>query len=68
MTQCDALPSHIMRGNVSKRKESSMLPPPEKEATDQFERYRPMMFSIAYRMLGSVTGAYGLPMVVVITT
>ena len=32
-----------------------MLPPPEKEAMDQFERYRPLMFSIAYRMLGSVT-------------
>lgn len=34
-----------------------MLSPPEKEAMDQFERYRPMMFSIAYRMLGSVTEA-----------
>ena len=34
-----------------------MLPPPEKEAMDQFERYRPLMFSIAYRMLGSVTEA-----------
>ncbi len=34
-----------------------MLSPPEKEAMDQFETYRPMMFSIAYRMLGSVTEA-----------
>jgi RNA polymerase sigma-70 factor, ECF subfamily len=34
-----------------------MLSPSEKEAMDQFERYRPMMFSIAYRMLGSVTEA-----------
>ena len=34
-----------------------MLSPPEKEAMDQFERYRPMMFSIVYRMLGSVTEA-----------
>ncbi len=34
-----------------------MLSPPEKEAMDQFERYRPLMFSIAYRMLGSVTEA-----------
>jgi deazaflavin-dependent oxidoreductase (nitroreductase family) len=34
-----------------------MLSPPEKEAMGQFERYRPMMFSIAYRMLGSVTEA-----------
>jgi RNA polymerase sigma-70 factor, ECF subfamily len=34
-----------------------MLPPPEKEAMDQFEKYRPLMFSIAYRMLGSITEA-----------
>jgi RNA polymerase sigma-70 factor (ECF subfamily) len=34
-----------------------MLFPPEKDAMDQFERYRPLMFSIAYRMLGSVTEA-----------
>ncbi len=34
-----------------------MLPPPEKDAMDQFEKYRPLMFSIAYRMLGSVTEA-----------
>ena len=34
-----------------------MLSPPEKEAMDEFEKYRPMMFSIAYRMLGSVTEA-----------
>ena len=34
-----------------------MLSPPEKEAMDQFEQYRPLMFSIAYRMLGSVTEA-----------
>jgi len=34
-----------------------MPSPPEKEAMDQFETYRPMMFSIAYRMLGSVTEA-----------
>ena len=25
--------------------------------TNQFERYRPLMFSIAYRMLGSATDA-----------
>ena len=42
---------------MRKRKEISMLSPPEKEAMDQFETYRPMMFSIAYRMLGSVTEA-----------
>ncbi len=34
-----------------------MLSPPEKEAMGEFERYRPMMFSIAYRMLGSVAEA-----------
>jgi RNA polymerase sigma-70 factor (ECF subfamily) len=34
-----------------------MLSPPEKEAMDQFEKYRHLMFSIAYRMLGSVTEA-----------
>ena len=34
-----------------------MLSPQEKEAMDQFEKYRPLMFSIAYRMLGSVTEA-----------
>ncbi len=34
-----------------------MLSPPEKEAMDQFEQYRPLMFSIAYRMLGSVIEA-----------
>jgi RNA polymerase sigma-70 factor (ECF subfamily) len=34
-----------------------MLSPPEKEAMDEFEKHRPMMFSIAYRMLGSVTEA-----------
>jgi len=30
---------------------------PEREAIDQFEMYRPLMFSIAYRMLGSVSEA-----------
>src|ERR1051326_2480052 len=35
----------------------SMLSPSEKEAMDQCEQYRPMMFSVAYRMLGSVTEA-----------
>jgi RNA polymerase sigma-70 factor, ECF subfamily len=34
-----------------------MLSPPEKETMDDFEKYRPMMFSIAYRMLGSVSEA-----------
>lgn len=34
-----------------------MLTPQEKEALDQFEQYRPMLFSIAYRMLGSVSEA-----------
>ena len=34
-----------------------MISPPDKEAMDEFERHRPMMFSIAYRMLGSVTEA-----------
>lgn len=34
-----------------------MLSPSNKETLDEFERYRPMMFSIAYRMLGSVTEA-----------
>ena len=34
-----------------------MISPPEKDAMDEFEKYRPMMFSIAYRMLGSVTEA-----------
>lgn len=34
-----------------------MISPPEKEMMDEFERHRPMMFSIAYRMLGSVTEA-----------
>ena len=34
-----------------------MTSPPEKESTDEFERHRPIMFSIAYRMLGSVTEA-----------
>ena len=34
-----------------------MLSPSEKEAMEQFESYRPLMFSIAYRMLGSVTEA-----------
>ena len=34
-----------------------MVSPPEKETMDEFEQYRPMMFSIAYRMLGSVTEA-----------
>ncbi len=34
-----------------------MISPPEKETMDEFERYRPLMFSIAYRMLGSVTEA-----------
>jgi RNA polymerase sigma-70 factor, ECF subfamily len=34
-----------------------MLSPSEKEAMDEFEKYRPLMFSIAYRMLGSVTEA-----------
>lgn len=34
-----------------------MLSPSEKEAMDEFEKHRPMMFSIAYRMLGSVTEA-----------
>ena len=34
-----------------------MLPPSEKETMDEFEKHRPMMFSIAYRMLGSVTEA-----------
>ena len=29
----------------------------EGETMDQFEQYRPLMFSIAYRMLGSVTEA-----------
>jgi RNA polymerase sigma-70 factor, ECF subfamily len=29
----------------------------EREAMDEFEQYRPLMFSIAYRMLGSVTEA-----------
>ena len=33
---------------------SSLL---ERETMDQFEMYRPLMFSIAYRMLGSVTEA-----------
>jgi len=42
---------------VGNRKEISMLSPPEKEAMDQFESYRPLMFYIAYRMLGSVTDA-----------
>src|SRR5919109_932170 len=42
---------------MRKRKEISMLSPPEKDAMDQFEKYRPLMFSIAYRMLGSVTEA-----------
>ena len=42
------------------RKEISMLFPPEKDAIDQFERYRPLMFSIAYRMVGSVTDAEDL--------
>ena len=34
-----------------------MISPPGKETMDEFERHRPMMFSIAYRMLGSVTEA-----------
>lgn len=34
-----------------------MPSPSEKEAMEQFESYRPLMFSIAYRMLGSVTEA-----------
>src|SRR5690242_10864642 len=34
-----------------------MISPPEKEMMDEFERHRPMMFSIAYRMLGSVSEA-----------
>ena len=38
-------------------KEISSLTQPEREAMDQFELYRPLMFSIAYRMLGSVTEA-----------
>lgn len=59
MTQYDAPRSYIMKGALRTRKESSMLPPPEpeKEALGQFENYRPRMFSIAYRMLGSVTEA-----------
>src|SRR5579864_3331396 len=36
---------------------SSISSQTEREAMDQFERYRPLMFSIAYRMLGSVTEA-----------
>jgi RNA polymerase sigma-70 factor (ECF subfamily) len=42
---------------VKNRKEIGMLSQPEKEAMEQFEQYRPMMFSIAYRMLGSVSEA-----------
>ena len=34
-----------------------MPPPKDVEDLDQFEKYRPLMFSIAYRMLGSVTEA-----------
>ena len=34
-----------------------MLSPPENDTMDEFEKYRPLMFSIAYRMLGSVTEA-----------
>lgn len=34
-----------------------MASPSQKEMMDEFERHRPMMFSIAYRMLGSVTEA-----------
>jgi RNA polymerase sigma-70 factor, ECF subfamily len=58
-TQYNAPPSDIMKGAQRYRKESGMLPPPEpeKEAMNQFESFRPMMFSIAYRMLGSVTEA-----------
>ena len=36
---------------------SSISSQTERETMDQFERYRPLMFSIAYRMLGSVTEA-----------
>lgn len=36
---------------------SSTLSQMERETMDQFEGYRPLMFSIAYRMLGSVTEA-----------
>lgn len=31
--------------------------PSERDSIDQFEQYRPLMFSIAYRMLGSVSEA-----------
>jgi RNA polymerase sigma-70 factor, ECF subfamily len=34
---------------------SSISSQTERETMDQFESYRPLMFSIAYRMLGSVT-------------
>lgn len=34
-----------------------MISPPDKDTMDEFEKYRPLMFSIAYRMLGSVTEA-----------
>lgn len=36
---------------------SSISSQTERETMDQFEQYRPLMFSIAYRMLGSVTEA-----------
>lgn len=36
---------------------SSISSQMERETMDQFESYRPLMFSIAYRMLGSVTEA-----------
>ncbi len=36
---------------------SSISSQTERETMDQFESYRPLMFSIAYRMLGSVTEA-----------
>jgi RNA polymerase sigma-70 factor (ECF subfamily) len=39
------------------RKEISMPSPEDVEDLDLFEKYRPLMFSIAYRMLGSVSEA-----------
>jgi len=38
-----------------------MLSPPEKEVMDQFERYRPLMFAIVYRMLWSDTESEDTP-------
>lgn len=34
-----------------------MLSPKDGETLEQFEQYRPMMFSIAHRMLGSMSEA-----------